>query len=291
MSAIRLDLGTLALLGSLCSGLAAAALGWFMLDTLIRPLERLVARLRGHWHPLTNLQNDRLELPEPLPTPLLYTLGTMNFELLALAASATGVVFSLLIFDPTLGPLLRLSGLLAGVGPLIWKSAVAGRSKRKLLIELRHLLADLAMAIRYEKSPGRALDLVAARGTERFPHAVVYRRLRLLNNAYQRDEHGTETVLRKLASDLRSPELGMLVMRFEAARRGGLSFEQALSSGLAEIIDESEASADEAVETVPERLLLPMIVSLFLPTVLLILFPIGFYVLNNLAAVGMPTGY
>ncbi len=291
MNGVRLDLATLALLGSLCGAVAAGALGWLALDTLLRPLERLTRRLRGRWRPLSALPNDRLDLPEPLPAPLLYGLGSLNYELVALFAAGAGACLTLIIFDPTLGPLLRFSGLLGGLGPLVWKNTVAGRGKRQVIIDLRRMLADLAMAIRYEKSPGRALDLVAARGSERYPRSTVYRRLRVLNNAYQRDEQGAETVLRKLAADLRSPDLTMLVMRFEAARRGGLSFEQALASGLAEVISESEAYADAAVETVPERLQLPMIVSLFLPTVLLVLFPIGFYVLNNLASVGVPRGF
>jgi histone H3/H4 len=213
-----------------------------------------------------------------LSASVLYGLGAVNTTLLALAAGAGGVMFTQFVFSPLLPLPLRLSGVLIGVVPVVMRNARQQRARRTILIEIRRLLADLAVALRYEAAPGKALAMAAARDDAGLAH----RRLRAFMAGRQTEP---EKVLARLADDLRSPELQRLVRRMGAARRGGLAFERALSQALDEVVEESEAAADAEIESAPEKLNLPMIVALMTPALILLVFPIGFYILAQLTRI------
>ena len=273
------------LMGNVFSALGAGCLAWALSDFFSAPVEQVWLRIRRQRFALADLSRRAIDSQQPLSASVLYGLGAANTTLLAVAASAVGVTFTQFVFSPLLPLPLRLSGVLIGVVPVVMRNAQKQRARRTILIEIRRLLADLAVALRYEASPGKALAMAAARDdpSTRFASGgLVHRRLRAFLAGRQAEP---EKVLARLADDLRSLELQRLVRRMSAARRGGLAFERALSLALDEVVEESEAAADAEIESAPEKLNLPMIVALMTPALILLVFPVGFYVLAQLARI------
>ena len=271
------------LMGNVLSALGAGCLAWALSDFLSAPVEQVWLRLIRRRYALADLSRRAIDSQQPLSVSVLYGLGAANTTGLALAAGAIGVMFTQFVFSPALALPLRLSGALAGVVPIAMRNAREQRARRALLVEIRRLLADLAVALRYEASPGKALAMAAARGDPSTRSGgLAHRRLRAFLAGRQGEP---EKALARLADDLRSPELQRLVRRMGAARRGGLAFERALSLALDEVVEESEAVADAEIESAPDKLSLAMIVALLTPALILLVFPVGFYVLAQLARI------
>ncbi len=266
------------LMGNVLSALGAGCLAWALSDFLSAPVEQVWLRLIRRRYALADLSRRAIDSQQPLSASVLYGLGAANTSGLALAAGAIGVMFTQFVFSPALALPLRLSGALAGLVPIAMRNAREQRARRALLVEIRRLLADLAVALRYEASPGKALAMAAARDEA----GIAHRRLRAFLAGQQGEP---EKALARLADDLRSPELQRLVRRMGAARRGGLAFERALSLALDEVVEESEAVADAEIESAPDKLSLAMIVALLTPALILLVFPVGFYVLAQLARI------
>ncbi len=275
---MAMSLSVIVLAGNVFAALGAGCLAWALSDFLSAPVEQVWLRLRRRRFALAELSSRAIDSQEPLSASVLYGLGAANTTLLALATSVGGVMFTQFVFSPLLPLPLRLSGVLIGVVPVVMRNARQQRARRTILIEIRRLLADLAVALRYEKTPGKALAMAAARDM----NGMAHRRLRAFMAGRQAEP---EKVLARLADDLRSPELQRLVRRMGAARRGGLAFERALSLALDEVVEESEAAADAEIESAPEKLNLPMIVALMTPALILLVFPIGFYILAQLTRI------
>lgn len=268
------------LAGSALIGIGVGGVAAWAADWAVAPLEGLLGRWRSQRVRLANVERRALHSAAPLPPRLLYGLGTFNWTVLAIAASVAGLALTEFTFSPML-PVVRASGVLAGLAPLAIRRLRVSQARRRLLVEIRRLLADLAVALRYEGSPGNAVALVAGRESP----GLAYRRLRVLAAAHLHGPGGAETVLARLSDDLRVPELSRLVRRLAAARQGGLSFDQAMAAALQEIIDESETTADAEVEAAPDQLHLPMLVMLLAPILILVIYPVAFFVLDQLAAV------
>lgn len=110
---------------------------------------------------------------------------------------------------------------------------------------------------------------------------------RLLKHVETRLSIAPEEVIEALAEDFRSEHLSELLLRLEMARDGGISYERALSLSVSLIEEEIRGQLARDIQQVPITLTLPMIVGVFLPAIIIGIFPL---VLNVLGVLFVPGG-
>jgi len=110
---------------------------------------------------------------------------------------------------------------------------------------------------------------------------------RLYRHVETRLSIAPEEVIAALAEDFRSEHLKDLELRLEMAREGGISYERALSLTVSLLEEEIRGELERDIQQVPIRLTVPMIVGVFLPAIIIGLFPL---VLNVLGVLFSPTG-
>ena len=257
---------------------SAACLTWWLSHVIVEPLDRLSRRLRRRVS-LSQLRTiEAVTRTQPLPDAILYDIGEVNWALLALLAALGGWMLTQFLFNPVL-IIPRMSGALLGLLPLWLKRSRESAARRRLLRSIRQFLSDLALALRYENTPGSALELIASHGGE----ALVYRRLRLFVTAYLRRGEEPTQVLDRLGKDLRSPEITRLVWRMRAAQEGGMTFAEAVAPAIADITAQGETEADILVESAPNRYVTLVGVALLASIFILLVLPVWFYILSQLS--------
>ena len=110
---------------------------------------------------------------------------------------------------------------------------------------------------------------------------------RLVKHVETRLSIAPEDVVAGLAEDFQSEHLRDLLLRLEMAREGGISYERALSLTVSLLEEELRGHLERDIQQVPIRLTLPMIVGVFLPAIIIGIFPL---VLNVLGVLFTPTG-
>jgi len=128
---------------------------------------------------------------------------------------------------------------------------------------------------------------LAGLAEEANPMEVVGARLRL-----QRDRlalEGPEAVLQRLADELRSRELRLLLARVRAARLGGGSTTEALRAAAADVSAEIAQQVETEIEGAPLRLVFPMLALLLPPLLALVLYPPASLLIEGLTGAGPGT--
>jgi Flp pilus assembly protein TadB len=90
-------------------------------------------------------------------------------------------------------------------------------------------------------------------------------------------------ILADLSDHFFSPELARLVRHIRAALKGGESLERAVALAAEDMDEKIATAAEEAVESAPTRLIIPMAVLLLAPAMVLVFFPIADNLLNSLS--------
>lgn len=182
------------------------------------------------------------------------------------------------------GPL-RVLGIAAGLLPLFWKNRRLQQGRLHTQREVLHFIEEMRLQLAFGGSLGAVLNNLAGDKKE----GVLYERLRAHRQVIVID--GPEAVLARLADDLRSGELNMLLRRVRAARKGGLSYVDALKSAAAEVVQEVHRRAELEVEGAPLGLMLPMLALVFPPVLVLLLYPPAAALIQQVTGPGVGLGF
>jgi len=109
---------------------------------------------------------------------------------------------------------------------------------------------------------------------------------RLYRHVETRLSIAPEEVIAGLAEDFHSEDLKDLQLRLEMAREGGISYERALSLTVSLLEEEIRGDLERDIQQVPIRLTVPMIVGVFLPAIIVGIFPLVLNVLGVLFTTG-----
>ncbi len=97
---------------------------------------------------------------------------------------------------------------------------------------------------------------------------------RLYKHVQTRLSIAPEEVIQGLIDDFQSEHLKDLLQRLEMARDGGISYDRALSLTVSQLEEEIRGDVRRDIQRMPIELTLPMIAGVFLPAILIGLFPI-----------------
>lgn len=255
---------------------AAAALSYALLSTFDD-----LMRLALGWRRRTALALKRVARRFEPPKEMLLSEEELyglprSMVLWMLLAAGVGVAFTWALFD---GPM-EVLGVGAGIAPLMWRRRKLERAQQETRRQVAWLIEEIRLRLLFGGSLGPALILLPDQG----PEGVVFERLR----AYK-DEislYGPEEVLEKLANELRSPELRLLLRRVRASRRGKVTYAEALKAAADEVARETYRRADLVVEAAPLQLLIPMLILLLPPILTLLLYPPVYGLIDTLTGAG-----
>lgn len=177
------------------------------------------------------------------------------------------------------GPV-QVAGLAAAVAPLVWKHRRLAQARLDVRRQLAHLIEDMRLRLALNVSLGTVLHVVAAERRGGIVGERLWLHRHLITIA------GPEALLERLARELRSAELQMLLRRLSAARQGGASYGEALRAAAAEVTAEVLRKAELEVEAAPLRLMFPMLVLLLPPILALLLYPPAYALIGSLAGAG-----
>lgn len=200
-----------------------------------------------------------------------------NLTLWMAAAALAGLLVSMLALS---GPAQTL-GLTAGLAPMVWRR----RRITQARLQVRRQVADLIEDVRLRLAFGGSLGAVLyAMADEPDRQGTVYDRLRLHRDRLLLES--PEDVLKRLAEELRSRELKMLLARVRASRLGGVPYAEALRAAADDVAAEIVRQIETEVEGAPLRLVFPMLILLLPPVLALALYPPASVLLNALTGAG-----
>jgi len=150
------------------------------------------------------------------------------------------------------------------------------------LREIRDFVISLQLGSSMDETLSRALS----RAAEQLKDRGVFGE-RLVRQVETRLSIGPEEVVKGLAEDFHSEHLRELLQRLEMARDGGISYERALLLTISQIEEEIRGDLERDIQRAPIQLTLPMIVGVFLPAIIIGIFPL---VLNVLGVLVTPGG-
>jgi hypothetical protein len=137
------------------------------------------------------------------------------------------------------------------------------------LREIRDFVIGLHLATSLEEGLGGALDSTAKQLGAR---SLLGKRLR--THVEARLAIAPEEVIGALADDFQSTHLRDLVQRLDMAREGGISYDQALSVTTSLIEEEIRGDLRRDIQQAPISLNIPMIVGVFLPAIIIGVYPL-----------------
>jgi hypothetical protein len=106
---------------------------------------------------------------------------------------------------------------------------------------------------------------------------------RLYKHVQTRLSIAPEEVIQGLIDDFHSEHLRDLLQRLEMARDGGISYDRALSLTISQLEEEIKGDVRRDIQRMPIELTLPMIAGVFLPAILIGLFPIVMTFLSQIS--------
>lgn len=262
---------------ALLAAVGVGLLAHVILNTVVA-LFRLGLQRRRRSLALLAMSRSVSEPPSPSEEEL-YGLPRNLIPQMALAALA-GLATSWALLDgPTRG-----IGLIAGILPLFWKRRRLAQARQEVRREVAHLIEELRLHLAFGGSLGAALGMLAQGQGEEPPKGLVHTRLHALRDLIT--VSGPEAVLERLATELRSAELWLLLRRIGAARRGGTAYSDALRASADEALAEINRQAWMEVEGAPLRLMFPMLVLLLPPILALALYPPAYALIAALSGAG-----
>jgi hypothetical protein len=153
-------------------------------------------------------------------------------------------------------------------------------------VDLREI-RDFFISLQLGTSMNETLSGALLAAAQQMKHRGVFGE-RLSNHVEARLSIAPEEVIQALAEDFRSEHLRDLLLRLELAREGGISYERALSLSVSLIEEELRGDLERDIQQIPIKLTLPMIVGVFLPAIIIGIFPLALNVLGVLFTPGGP---
>jgi hypothetical protein len=148
-------------------------------------------------------------------------------------------------------------------------------------VDLREI-RDLVISLQLGTSMEETLSGALLRAADQFKDRGSFGR-RLWTQTQARLSIAPEEVIHALADDFHSPHLKGLLQRLEMARDGKITYERALSLTVIQVEQEIRGDLKRDIQRVPIQLTLPMIAAVFLPAIMIGLFPIVITFLGQLS--------
>lgn len=257
----------------------AAALGTGSLTVWTAQTLRDVVRryLRFRVSPIESLRE--LEVPtDEFAEEDLYDLHGIPWDLWRVVGALLGVALSYLLLAER-NPYMAVIGLGGAFMPRLVRSFLVRRRRGHIDRQIRDFIFLLRPAIGVRGGLRPALEDVC----ERLSSGVVKDRLGChLERSFSTDP---VEVIEALGEDMRSPEMERLLLGIRAARKGGVSYVEAIVMASEEAKERILEEARLAIEETPVRLLIPMLILLVPPILVLLLYPL---VARLLALMAMP---
>ena len=200
-----------------------------------------------------------------------------NLTLWMIGAALIGLLASLLAIQ---GPA-QMLGLAAGIVPIVWRRRRIVQAQLQVRRQVAELIEEIRLRLAFSGTLAAVLYVIA---DEPDRTGIVYDRLRLHRDRLALE--GPEEVLKRLAEELRSRELKMLMARVRASRLGGVSYAEALRVAADDVAGEMVRQIEADVEGAPLRLVFPMLILLLPPVLALALYPPASLLLNALTGAG-----
>ena len=202
--------------------------------------------------------------------------GRVNWIVVGLSISLVLmlIVSALLPESPLYAIFAATLGL--GVSMLMRQNVIKG-NRWKVKLEIRDFLSSLRLSLSMKPTVSLALERTA----ERMGEGIFAERLRHHVDTLLMTE-GAMSVIERLAEEFQSKALEDLLVRLEAAKRGGLPLPKALERAAGEMEMEMKREAEFAIEDAPTKLIFPMLVTLFPPLIILLILPLVTRVLQSL---------
>ena len=156
--------------------------------------------------------------------------------------------------------------------------------KRRYEADLREI-RDLMVSLQLGTSMDETLSKALLRAADQLKHRGTFGE-RLYKHVETRLSIAPEDVIEGLAEDFGSEHLRELRLRLEMAREGGISYERALTLSVSLIEEEIRGHLERDIQQIPIQLTLPMIVGVFLPAIIIGIFPLVLNVLGVLVTPG-----
>lgn len=192
----------------------------------------------------------------------------------------TGALGGLVVAHVLLDGAAQTLGLTAGLIPLLYRRRKQAAGEHQIRRQVGELIQEIQLQLAFGGSLGAALDRIANADYE----GIVFERLRKHRRLLTIS--GPNEVLERLAVELRSPELEMLVRRLRTAQRGSASFADVLRAAAEETAEELRQRAEQEVEGAPLRLLFPMLIGLLPPILVLALYPPAYGLVSAISGAG-----
>ncbi len=151
-------------------------------------------------------------------------------------------------------------------------------------IDLREV-RDFIISLQLGTSMDETLSGALSHAAQQFKNRGIFGR-RLLRRVETQLSIAPEEVIKGLATDFASDDLRDLAQRLEMARDGGISYERALSLSIALVEEELRGNLQRDIQQTPIQLTVPMIVGVFLPAIIIGIFPLVLNVLGILVTPG-----
>ncbi|MBN1937189.1 MAG: hypothetical protein JW934_21195 [Anaerolineae bacterium] len=197
----------------------------------------------------------------------LYGLRGIPWTLWRIVGAAAGVALAYLLLAER-SPVLALLGLACAFAPRLIRAYLVRRRRVEIDRQVRDLIFLLRAALSVLDGLRPALEEAAAR----MEAGVTGDRLRFhLERSFAVDP---SAVVEELARDIRSAELDNLLLGITAARRGGLTYGDAVIDAADQASERIRESARIDIEETPMRLLIPMLLLLLPPFLVLSLYPL-----------------
>ena len=270
----------------------------------------LYGRLQWRWtRALASLERMRPHSSEPpvLTEHELYMLPAVDFRVVYLVASCVGFALTFALLERGQLTIMSLLGLGAFFLPYLWRRDRISNLEWEYKKQVQALIIRLRMEVSLGRTLSQSLQGVAEeveeslaesgggigrrssteeKGVQLFQRRVVYH-IRTLSSLAR-----PERVLSALARDFtcggatgagRSEILDSLLVKIDAAQRGGATYADALAEAVDETMDSMSQNARLIIQEAPMKLLLPMLGGLFPPPIVLMLLPLVARVLAGMS--------
>lgn len=205
--------------------------------------------------------------------------GGTNWRLVEMGMALIGMLSGILFLNNIMYATFAAA---LGFGLSLFLARNAARSNKwKVRLEERDFISSLRLSLAMKPTVTLALERTADKMGEglfatRLSHHVETKLL----------TEGPLGIIEKLTEEFQSKALSGLLVRLEAAKRGGLPLPQALEEAAEEIELELRRDAEFAVEDAPTSLTFPMLVTLFPPLIIMLVFPLVIKLMKSLREIG-----
>ncbi len=251
------------------AGLAGCG-AWLLLRSLGEATVTLVQRIGRYRQGQAQRQLAQYQTAatDALPDAVLY--GYPNVAWSTLGWSLAGGGFLALL------PVVGLPGALAAVilerVPYLVRGLLKREGETRLRLALRDFVDDLREAIAIHGSLGKALDvLVVTHSTRHRALALALARRTRTRGA----QVSADQVLAQMATDLRSPEMADVAAQVRLALAGGMNLAEALDTVADTLTELIAAAVNVRLQAAPNTYIMPMVVFIFGPLLILMLYPVA----------------